>query len=58
MIHFKIIKKLSLFLFFCSLFISAKASYIFISMDENQSNHLKAYGIAYYSLEKNIKVDW
>ena len=27
-------------------------------MDENQSNHLKAYGIAYYSLEKNVKVDW
>ena len=27
-------------------------------MDENQSNHLKAYGIAYYSLEINIDVNW
>jgi hypothetical protein len=35
------------------------ASKIFIPMDvENQSNHLKAYGIAYYVLGKNQKVDW
>ena len=27
-------------------------------MDEEQSNHLKAYGIAYYALELDIKVDW
>ena len=27
-------------------------------MDENQKNHLKSYGIAYLSLENNIKVDW
>ncbi len=27
-------------------------------MDEMQENHLKAYGIAYYALERNIKVDW
>tara|TARA_B100000902_G_scaffold257692_1_gene243921 strand:- start:1646 stop:2827 length:1182 start_codon:yes stop_codon:yes gene_type:complete len=27
-------------------------------MDEKQKNHLKAYGIAYNSLVKNIKVDW
>tara|TARA_B100000674_G_C37902538_1_gene944475 strand:- start:424 stop:1605 length:1182 start_codon:yes stop_codon:yes gene_type:complete len=27
-------------------------------MDENQKNHLKAYGIAYLSIELNIKVDW
>lgn len=27
-------------------------------MDENQQNHLKAYGIAYYAIERNIKVDW
>ena len=58
MIHSKIIKKLSLLLLFCSLFISANASYIFIPMDESQSNHLKAYGIAYYAIERDIKVDW
>ena len=27
-------------------------------MDETQKNHLKSYGIAYLSLENNIKVDW
>ena len=27
-------------------------------MDESQINHLKAYGIAYYAIERDIKVDW
>jgi hypothetical protein len=27
-------------------------------MDEGQKNHLKAYGIAYYTLQNTIKVDW
>ncbi len=27
-------------------------------MDENQNNHLKAYGIAFYTLENDVKVDW
>lgn len=27
-------------------------------MDESQSNHLKAYGIAYYAIERDVKVDW
>jgi hypothetical protein len=58
MIHFRIRKKFSLILLFCSLFISADASYIFIPMGENQRNHLKAYGIAYYAIERDIKVDW
>ena len=58
MIHSRIIKRNTLILFLCSLFISANAAYIFIPMDENQSNHLKAYGIAYYAIEKEIKVDW
>lgn len=35
------------------------ASYILIPMDaESQDNHLKAYGITYWSLEKQIKVKW
>ncbi|UII23939.1 asparagine synthetase B [Fulvivirga ligni] len=34
------------------------ASYIFIPMDEQQANHLKAYGIAYWVLENEIEVDW
>ena len=58
MIHSKVINQFCLILFFCSLSVFAKASYIFIHMDEMQDNHLKAYGIAYYALERNIKVDW
>ena len=27
-------------------------------MDESQKNHLKAYGIAYFGLENDVKVDW
>ena len=27
-------------------------------MDESQKNHLKAYGIAFWSLQKEVKVDW
>lgn len=34
------------------------ASYILIPMDENQKNHLKAYGIAYWVLEHEVEVHW
>jgi len=35
------------------------ASYILIPMDaETQDNHLKAYGITFWTLEKQIKVKW
>ncbi len=34
------------------------ASYILIPMDGNQKNHLKAYGIAYWTLQRNVEVDW
>ncbi len=36
----------------------SNSSYLLIPMDDKQSNHLKAYGIAYWVLEKDIKVDW
>lgn len=35
-----------------------KAAYILIPMDEKQSEHLKAYGIAYWVLEHEVEVDW
>lgn len=34
------------------------ASYLLIPMDKTQSNHLKAYGIAYWVLEKNVEIEW
>lgn len=34
------------------------SNYIFIPMDEKQTNHLKAYGIAYWVLKGDKEVDW
>ena len=34
------------------------ASQILVPMDNNQTNHLKAYGIAYFSLENGVTIDW
>lgn len=36
----------------------ARASYLFLPMDNTQSNHLKAYGIAYWVLQQDVEVDW
>ena len=37
----------------------AKASFILLPMDETtQQNHLKAYGIAYWCIEKKYKASW
>lgn len=47
-------------LLFTILFLSvaAKASSILIYMDGDQKNHLKAYGIAYWSIKQQTDVDW
>lgn len=38
---------------------SVKASFILLPMDENsQQNHLKAYGITYWCLDKKYKASW
>lgn len=34
------------------------ASSVLIPMDDTQANHLKAYGIAYYALQRGTTVDW
>ena len=34
------------------------ANRILLPMDETQKNHLKAYGISYWVLSKNVNVDW
>ncbi len=49
-----------LLLICCCFLFSAQVfgSYILIPMDEQQSNHLKAYGISYWVLQKEIEVDW
>ena len=40
------------------LFAQAHASYIVIPMDEVQQNHLKAYGVAYWALQREAEVTW
>ena len=45
----------------CILFLisfSTKASYLLIPMDDAQGNHLKAYGIAFWVLERDVEVQW
>jgi hypothetical protein len=52
-------KKMSSIILFLFFSIHAFASYILIPMDtESQKNHLKAYGITYWVLNKELKVNW
>ena len=52
-------KKISFLVLFLFMTIHGYASYILIPMDvEGQKNHLKAYGITYWTLEKQLKVKW
>lgn len=46
-------------LYFVLMSITAKAGFILLPMDEtSQQNHLKAYGITYWCLDKNYKASW
>ena len=52
-------KKLLLFLAFLFLSNTIWASFIYVPMsNDNQKNHLKAYGIVYFSLEAGLKAKW
>lgn len=51
-------KKLGFILFFCFAYIFSNAAYILIPMDLDQKNHLKAYGIAYWTLQHDVEVHW
>lgn len=51
-------KKIILLLVFFVAAFQTHAAYILIPMDETQKNHLKAYGIAYYALQREIDVRW
>ena len=50
--------KTILLLIFFLIFIQAKAMYILIPMDDVQKDHLKSYGIAYWTLQRDIEVKW
>ena len=47
-----------LFAFFLLLIVPLKATQILIPMDEAQNNHLKAYGIAFWTLENEVVIEW
>lgn len=51
-------RKLGFFLILILLAHAASASSILIPMDKTQKNHLKAYGIAYWTLENGEKIQW
>lgn len=38
--------------------LSGQAAHILIPMDETQDNHLKAYGITYWTLQRDVEVTW
>jgi hypothetical protein len=52
-------KKIVSLVIFLFVITHSYASYILIPMDsEGQDNHLKAYGVTYWTLEKQLKVKW
>lgn len=54
----KMFKK-SLYIFLILISFSVKANFILLPMDETtQKNHLKAYGITYWALDKQYKASW
>ncbi len=56
---FQLMKKIFILILFFGFSLNAFASYILIPMDaESQKNHLKAYGITYWTLDKQAKVKW
>ncbi|MEM6343590.1 MAG: asparagine synthetase B [Bacteroidota bacterium] len=51
-------KKLFVYLLLVCTGFSARADYILVPMDYAQSEHLKAYGIAFWVLTTQVDVDW
>ncbi len=49
---------ISIFLLFYLFTTAVYAQKILIYMDLNQADHLKAYGLAFWTLEKGINVEW
>ncbi len=47
-----------IFVFVLGLLSASFAQYILIPMDLSQTDHLKAYGVAYWTLQKGVNVEW
>jgi hypothetical protein len=50
--------RLVLLSFFFLLHFTGRSTQLLIPMDETQTDHLKAYGIAFWTLEHNVTVEW
>lgn len=50
--------KASFTIIFLLFSLSLRAASILIPMDEDQKNHLKAYGITYWALKNGLETDW
>lgn len=51
-------KKYLITLLFLLTILTSQAAYLLIPMDNTQKNHLKAYGVAYWILEREVEVSW
>jgi hypothetical protein len=51
-------KKHILLIIFLLTFLFTHAAHILVPMDNTQRNHLKAYGVAYWVLEREVEVSW
>ena len=54
----KLKKHILLILAFLFIISSADAAFLLIPMDQKQKEHLKAYGIAFWSLQNGVEVKW
>ncbi|MDD2635708.1 MAG: asparagine synthetase B [Bacteroidales bacterium] len=51
-------KRILLIILALVIFNQAKSAWILIPMDDTQTNHLKAYGITYWTLENQVEAWW
>ena len=51
-------RKILSFLLLTIISLTGYANKLLVPMDESQTNHLKAYGVAYWVLEKDDAIDW
>ena len=51
-------RKLLYILAFLLLALPSQGAYLLIPMDNTQTNHLKAYGVAYWVLQREVEISW
>lgn len=58
LLGFKYWRKFILLLFFLQVAFGSFSSSLLIPMDDTQKNHLKAYGIAFWTLQRGSQIHW